>query len=232
MLNRSKELREKGSKEFIKNIPLRYPNLGANEKSFPKLPCPKYTPYQPIDTGITQPNGVVLAPLPKTKQRLLLIIPWLITGGADKFNRDFVQGIVAAGWEVTIACTLNTTHTWRDSFAEYTTDIFILANFLPYAHYPRFLRHLLVTRNPDVVMTSNSGLGYNLIPFLTASCPQAVFVDYAHAEHMSFFHGGWARMAKGLSPWYDINFVASSHLRDWMVAGGVSEEKAKVRCSQ
>ena len=170
----------------------------------------------------------MLAPLPKTKQRLLLIVPWLIVGGADKFNRDFVQGIVAAGWEVTVVATLKADHTWRDSFAKHTSDIFILSNFLPYADYPRFLRHLLVTRNPDVVMTSNSGLGYNLIPFLTASCPQAVFVDYAHAEHMSFFHGGWARMAKGLSPWYDVNFVASSHLRDWMVEGGVAEEKAKV----
>lgn len=38
----------------------------------------------------------------------------------------------------------------------------------------------------------------------------------------------WARMAKGLSPWYDINFVASSHLRDWMLAGGVPEDKVKV----
>jgi hypothetical protein len=218
-VHRWTELSEDGLKKFVKNIPMRYANLRA--KRFPKLPCPKYTPYQPIDTGITQPNGVVLAPLPKTKQRLLLIMPSMTSNDADKFNRDFVQGIVAAGWEVTIACTLNTAHTWRDSFAEYTTDIFILANFLPYAHYPRFLRHLLVTRNPDVVMTSNSGLGYNLIPFLTASCPQAVFVDYAHAEHMSLFHGGW----------HDVNFVASSHMRHWMVAGGVPEEKVTVRRS-
>lgn len=170
----------------------------------------------------------MLSPLIKKKQRLLLIVPWLVIGGADKFNRDFVKGLVNAGWDVTIACTRNTVNTWRDVFAQYTSDIFILSNFLPYAQYPRFLRHLLVSRTPDVVMTSNSGLGYNLIPFLTASCPQAVFVDYSHAEHMSFFHGGFARMAQGLSPWYDINFVASSHLRDWMLARGVPEEKAKV----
>jgi len=35
-------------------------------------------------------------------------------------------------------------------------------------------------------------------------------------------------MAKGLSPWYDINFVASKHLRDWMVTGGVAPEKVQV----
>lgn len=35
-------------------------------------------------------------------------------------------------------------------------------------------------------------------------------------------------MAKALSPWYDVNFVASSHLREWMLTGGVSSEKAQV----
>jgi len=220
------ELSEAGLKNFIKNVPVRYPNLAA--KQFPKLPCPGYSHFQPIDTSIVQSNGITLEPLPKTKKRLMLIVPWLIVGGADKFNRDFVRGIVAAGWEVTVVCTLKAEHTWRSAFAKSTSDIFILSNFIPYAHYPRFIRHLLHSRNPDVVMTSNSGLGYNLIPFLTSSCPQAVFVDYAHAEHMSFFHGGWARMAKGLSPWYDINFVASTHLRNWMVMGGVSPDKAKI----
>ena len=52
--------------------------------------------------GLKQLNGLTLAPLPKTKQRLMMIVPWLVVGGADKFNRDFVRGIVAAGWEVTI----------------------------------------------------------------------------------------------------------------------------------
>mmetsp|Transcript_13653 Transcript_13653/g.22534 ORF Transcript_13653/g.22534 Transcript_13653/m.22534 type:complete len:434 (-) Transcript_13653:972-2273(-) len=125
------------------------------------------------------------------------MVPWLIVGGADKFNHDFVRGLVSSGWEVTIVCTLTADHSWRRSFTKYSSDIFILSNFLPYAHFPRFIRHLLLTRNPDVVMTSNSGLGYHLMPFLTSSCPQAVFVDYAHAEHMGVRVLPWGLGAHG-----------------------------------
>ena len=59
---------------------------------------------------------------------------------------------------------------------------------------------------------------HNLTFHVTVSCYNLCF--------------SWARMAKGLSPWYDINFVASRHLRNWMLAGGAAEDKVKVSDSK
>ena len=43
-------LSKKGIQIFVRDIPNRFPRLAA--KHFPKLPCPSYSAYQPIDTGL------------------------------------------------------------------------------------------------------------------------------------------------------------------------------------
>ena len=213
-------------KHFMKNIPTIYPNIGANK--YPKIPCPSYIPYQHADTSIALSNGVTLTPLPKTKQRLLFILPRFSIDGANKMNLNFVRGIVNVGWEVTIVVVHSVKTSSRDHFAEYTSDIFVLSNFLPTAAFPRFLRHLLYSRSPDVVMTSNTFVGYNLIPLLAMSFPQSVFVDLVHDEHFSFSSEKWTHVARGISPWYDFNFVSTFALRDWMIESGVLDENLKV----
>mmetsp|Transcript_13653 Transcript_13653/g.22536 ORF Transcript_13653/g.22536 Transcript_13653/m.22536 type:complete len:177 (-) Transcript_13653:2258-2788(-) len=49
------DLSKDGLKNFVKNVPLRFPNLAA--KQFHVLPCPRYTNYQPIDISIEQPTA-------------------------------------------------------------------------------------------------------------------------------------------------------------------------------
>jgi GT2 family glycosyltransferase len=44
--------------------------------------------------------------LQKKKPRLLMLVPWLTLGGADKFNLDVVAQLTQRGWEITIATTL------------------------------------------------------------------------------------------------------------------------------
>ncbi len=95
------------------------------------------------------PNDTVPDELPcqnrlrKDKPRLLMIVPWLTTGGADKFNLDLLQQLAGQGWDVTIATTLKGDQSWLPLFARHTPDIFILQHFLRLVDYPRFLRYLI-----------------------------------------------------------------------------------------
>jgi GT2 family glycosyltransferase len=54
-----------------------------------------------------RPNNITSDELPcenrlqKDKPRLLMIVPWLTIGGADKFNLDLLQQLTQRSWEVT-----------------------------------------------------------------------------------------------------------------------------------
>src|SRR6184192_3350333 len=94
--------------------------------------------------------------LRKTKPRLLVLVPWLTAGGADKFNLDLVTELAGRGWEVTVAATQDGDQSWLAAFASQTPDVFVLPHFLRPADYPRFLRYLTVSRGVDAVVLSHS----------------------------------------------------------------------------
>ncbi len=166
--------------------------------------------------------------LQKRKPRVLLIVPWLTIGGADKFNLDVLEQLTTLGWEVSIATTLQGDHTWLPQFARFTPDIFILHHFLRLVDYPRFLRYLIHSRDIDVVMIAHSELGYLLLPYLRAYCPAVTFTDFCHAEHESWKNGGYPRMGVLYQEMLDRNFVASEHLQQWMVAQEADPQRIRV----
>ncbi|MCI0529207.1 MAG: glycosyltransferase family 4 protein, partial [Nitrospira sp.] len=166
--------------------------------------------------------------LKKNKPRLLMIVPWLTIGGADKFNLDVLKQLAHRGWEVTIATTLTGDHSWLPEFARYTPDIFILHHFLRLVDYPRFLRYLIHSREVDVVMISNSELGYLLLPYLRHHFPKVTFLDVCHMEEENWKNGGYARMGVEYQPMLDLNVVSSQHLKQWMSRRGSNPEHIEV----
>lgn len=166
--------------------------------------------------------------LAKGKPRCLLIVPWLALGGADKFNLDLLQQLIRREWEVTVATTQKGDHAWAPEFGRHTPDIFILHNFLRPTDHPAFLRYLIETRRPDVVMTTNSELGYLLLPYLRVFCPQPAYVDFCHSETINWKNGGYPRYAVANQDLLDLNLVASEHLKSWMVARGAAPKRIEV----
>lgn len=167
----------------------------------------------------TQPTSdILLNPLVKRSQRLLMILPWLRMGGADRFNLDLVRYLTtraAPTWEVTIATTLSG-HPWMPEFSALTPDVFALDHLARMPQYPRMLDHLIASRRPDVVMVSNSQLGYFLVPYLRSRHPETTFVDFNHMEEPHWQNGGHPRTGSGYQEQLDLSIVVSGHLKRWM----------------
>jgi glycosyltransferase involved in cell wall biosynthesis len=162
------------------------------------------------------------------QQRLLFIVPWLTMGGADKFNLDLVEGLTARGYEITIATTLPGDSSWAPEFARFTSDIFVLPNFLDLSDQPRFLRYLIESRRPDTVLLSNSELGYQLLPYLRDRCPVPAYLDYCHMEEEHWRDGGYPRRSVSMRGVLDRSLVSSQHLKRWMVERGGDAERIEV----
>jgi glycosyltransferase involved in cell wall biosynthesis len=218
-------------RQFRERMRAMYPRLFADPSRFPAPARVWHMPHADVPERIEWRNP--LAPGTATgdsdPRRILAIIPWLRLGGADKFNLDSLRQLRQRGWAATVATTLSG-HPWLPEFTRITPDVFMLDHLAPMPEYPRLLMHLIESRRPDVVMISNSELGYLLLPWLRQQCHarglSPVFVDYNHMEEPYWKNGGHPRHGAGHCDQLDLNIVSSQHLKRWMTSGRPGEGRA------
>lgn len=209
------------SRLFAEQMRSRYPSL--YEGGFPRLSRRPLRYEKPLATSSPFSNAIT-----KSKPRVLIILPWMVMGGADKFNLDLVEQLTGRGWGVSIAATLPSSNTWMARFARFTPDIFPLHTFVHPSQQHMFLRYLIDSRQPDVVLVTNSEFGYLSLPFLRSACPGPAYVDYTHIEEEHWKNGGYPRYGVACQKLLDLNIVASQHLKDWMTKRGAAPDRVEV----
>jgi glycosyltransferase involved in cell wall biosynthesis/predicted Zn-dependent protease len=208
--------------KFRARLQQKYPRLW--QEDFPRTDTPR--PQQLFFPPPAEPP--FSNRLTKEKPRLLLIVPHLEMGGADKFNLDLIREMQQRqGWEITVASTRMAGDVWQPEFENLTPDVFVLAHFLKIDDYPRFLRYLIQSRQIDAVCVTNSMLGYQLLPYLRAHFPELPFLDYLHMEEEGV-GGGFPRCSILYGSQIAKTMVSSRHLKDWMVARGAEAQKIEV----
>jgi glycosyltransferase involved in cell wall biosynthesis/Flp pilus assembly protein TadD len=194
--------------DFRTMLRARYPRLW--EGGFPKVTPGAEGAYAEMRDELPAANR-----LRRERRRLLMLVPWLAMGGADKFNLDLISQLRNQGWDVTVASTAEGDHAWLPEFARLTPDVFPLDHFLRLADYPRFLAYLIASRGIETVMVTNSELGYKLVPYLRSRFPAVTFVDYCHMEEEEWNNGGYPRLAVQMQEVLDLNITSSAYLREW-----------------
>lgn len=216
---------EEKKRAFLSKMALRHPELF--DGGFPRVEREWQMPFHACVDRQMFANPLARR---EGRKRLLLIVPWLRMGGADKFNLDLIRYLTTRaqpGYDVTIATTLPGSP-WLPEFARWTPDVFILDHLTRPQGYAAVLRHLIASREPDVVMISNSQHGYGLLPYLRACHPEPVYVDFNHMEEPHWQNGGHPRTGMGYQEQLDLNMVVSGHLKRWMVEQGAEEERVAV----
>ncbi len=220
-VDRWANLSEQRRLDFREELRIRYPGLWKN--GFPQIQLRHHLPNDTVPDVRPCENR-----LRKKKPRLLMVLPWLTMGGADKFNLDLLEGLSRRGWEITIATTLRGDHPWLAEFARHTPDVFVMHHFLRMVDYPRFLRFLIESRQMDHVLISNSELGYMLLPYLRAHAPRTTFTDFCHMEEEHWKNGGHPRASVDYHGLLDLSVVSSRHLKKWMVDRGSEPKRIEV----
>lgn len=146
----------------------------------------------------------------RKKIRVLLLLPWLVMGGADRFNLDLVSGLDRKRFSCSILTTVPSEHEWQHYFADYTDEIFHLPDFLDPAHYAEYVSFYIRTRGIQVLFVSNSYRGYFMLPYLRKQFPGLCIIDYVHMEEWYWRAGGFARLSGVFSGVLDKTYVCSS----------------------
>ena len=208
--------------EFEKLMHRKYEGL---DRHFPEPLRRHLQPFESID-----PTSFVANPLAANPagRRIMFVIPWMVTGGADRVNLDLIEGLTARGHDISICATLLTEHRWEQRFSQFTPDIFVLPNILRASDYPRFLAYLIHSRQIDTVVITGSTIGYQLLPYLRSVSPGVAFVDMCHVEELHWLNGGHPRFGVGYQDVLDLNIVTTSHLAEWMQGRGADESRIRV----
>jgi hypothetical protein len=174
------------------------------------------------------PEGQPFAnPLPKRGRRLLVIGESMDAATTDRSLLDLLDRLARVEWETTVATTVSRRHTRMHVYAERTPDLFPLEQFLPLVDYPRFLVYLIESRRVDVVMISDSELGYRLLPYLRARCPGTTFVDLCRREAQHGLGGSCRSFSLDYEEFIDLTIaddasVDLNHLLEVAIASHTS----------
>ena len=126
------------------------------------------------------------------KINILMIIPWMTTGGADKFNLDLVNKLDRDRFNFTIVTTEPGVNNYRQLFNDGTV-IYELPAFLDMKSWPAFINYLMNKRNINFVFSTNSEFGYSTLPYIKANYPEIPIIDYVHMEEWYNRNGGYSR---------------------------------------
>lgn len=151
------------------------------------------------------------------KTNLLMLIPWMEMGGADRFNLSIVEKIDKTAFSITIVCTAPGENRWHGRFEKYAKEIFILPEIRKAEDYADFILDLIKTRSIDAVFLSNSYYGYYLLPLIKCTFPQIAVIDYVHMEEWYWRKGGYARLSGMSESCIDQTLVCNQQSRQVLI---------------
>lgn len=144
------------------------------------------------------------------KINILMIIPWMTVGGADKFNLDIIKRSDHNKYNFIIVTTEPHSNPWRQQFEEYAT-IYDLTTFIDRKYWTSFLIYLIEKNNINLIFNSNSTFGYNVLPYLKANYPQVPIMDYIHMEEWYNRNGGFSRDSSSIASVIDKTYVCNQN---------------------
>ena len=204
---------------------LKQSNEGNREKAMSYVEkITKQIDLSKIENGIQYPKGDynweeiveqnenIIIPKKKANNKIniLLIIPWMTVGGADKFNLDIIKRTNKEKFEFTIISTEPNENRWRQEFEEYAT-VYDLTTFLDRKNWINFINYIIEKNNINIIFNTNSTFGYNAIPYLKVKHPQIPIMDYIHMEEWYNRNGGFSRDSSRVASVIDKTYVCNKN---------------------
>lgn len=180
-----------------------------------KITAKTFKGYLPREYFVCPQKSIFDKPyrVQKEKTEILFFIPWMVVGGADQFNLDFVRLLDKEKYNITIVATENSENEWKQKFREYTPYIYTLPDFLDVKNYAEFISYIIQTRKIDICLISNSYYGYYILPWIKSQYPEVAVIDYVHMEEMYWRNGGYARTSMAMSDLIEKTYVCNDSTR-------------------
>ena len=144
------------------------------------------------------------------KINILMILPWMITGGADRFVLDLVSNLDKDKFEITILTTEPNKNVLRQQFEENAT-VYDLTSFLSQKYWISFINYIIEKNNINLIFNTNSKFGYSILPYLKSKNPNISIIDYIHMEEWYNRNGGYSRYSSMMTSVIDKTLTCNEN---------------------
>lgn len=204
-LKRAKE-NQKKSKEIIEKTASKVTEI-VNAVQYPK---------QDYNYDLI-PDIVDSIKLPKIKTsnkiNILMFFPWMITGGADRFNLSLIKGLDKEKYNVIVILTEPNKNVLRQEFEKHAI-VYDLTSFINQKYWLAFVNYIIEKENINVIFNSNSKFGYYVLPYLKARYSKLPIIDYIHMEEWYNRNGGYSRYSSMLDSIIDKTLVCNENSKN------------------
>ena len=151
------------------------------------------------------------------KKNILIIIPWMVMGGADKFNIDLIKGLNKSKYNVIVICTEPAVNVYRNQYEKYATSVYDLTTFLSQKYWLSFINYIIIKNNINMIINTNSEMGYAFLPYLKAKYNQIPIIDYIHMEEWYERNGGYSRDSSSVASVIDKTLTCNKNSQKILV---------------
>jgi glycosyltransferase involved in cell wall biosynthesis/phage gp46-like protein len=159
---------------------------------------------------------------------LLLAVPYLVLGGAERLLSSVIAHLVKQGWHVTIVSSVAPDESQGDTsswFASPGVSIYHLPRFLAQEKWKDFTDYLFATRRFDVLWLVGSAFFYEYLPVLRDRHPKLRVVD------LLFNSVGHTANNRRYARYIDMNLVENLDVRNWLIAAGENPQRIETVAS-
>ena len=156
---------------------------------------------------------------------LLIAMPFLVLGGAERLLSGIVSQLAKNGWRVTIVTTVPVGQAHGDTtswFESATPEIFHLPRFIEQEYWRDFIEYLLQSKNIQLLWVIGSAFVYDQLPALKLRCPRLAVAD------LLFNTVGHTANNRRYADCIDLTFVENSEVRQWLIAAGETPERIQM----
>ncbi|MBA4010691.1 MAG: hypothetical protein C0481_02380 [Phenylobacterium sp.] len=156
---------------------------------------------------------------------VLIALPWLVLGGAERLLSAIVKHLSSCGWRVILLTSIDTSPDQGDTtawFEEHTAEIYKLPLFLRRDRWDAFLDHLIQSRGVDILWVVGSAFAYDRLVSVRNSYPNLRVIDLLFN---TVGHTQNNRLRKDL---IDLTIVENNEVQDWLLTHGEAQARIKV----
>ena len=181
------------------------------------------TPLKALPKLSLDPPAVAVSS--RHRLTILLAMPFLILGGAERLLSAVVGHFIASGWRVIVVTSIDAGGEHSDTtpwFEQHTPEIFHLPKFLSREYWDDFLCHLVESREVDILWVVGSAFAYDNLRTLRTQFPRLKVAD------LLFNTVGHTENNRRRLHQIDLIFVENEEVRRWLLDRGERGERIRL----
>lgn len=153
---------------------------------------------------------------------ILLAVPHLVLGGAERLLSEVVSGLNKAGFRVVIVTTISTWAGFGDTtswFEPSTNEIYHLPRFLPQSRWFDFVEYLIRSKGVAAILLAGSTYFYNILRQIKSRFPHLRIGDLLF-NSVAHVHGN-----REVAAMLDVTLVEGDDVRNWLLSRGETPDR-------